>query len=153
MKVQWALLCSTSLIDKERNNLSLINVVEQITLAAQGSEFGAWARMQPPMQLVSLWRRNEAELPERGKQRVLVVAPNGEIPERVTPPPEIDVDLDRFRRYRIRTAVTHFPVCGPGTYEFRIEKRTDNGEWEPAGSVPLDVRYATSEETPEASPE
>ena len=137
MKVVWAILCERVVIDTETNNLSLINVVEEVHVPAQppGSLPEAVSKNLVPglLELVVLWARSDAEIPERGLGRVRIVTPAvGE-----TIANDFDVDLSRFLRLRSRLKLPGLPPGGEGTYLFKIGGKPAGGEWTELFELPL----------------
>jgi len=144
LKVIWAVLCQTSVIDKETNNLSLFNVIEEITIPAEpptGPVEG-----QPVLQgiaavvdIVTLWARSNPDVPERGYGRLQFSSPSdqGVMIPRVLG--EYEVDLSRYLRLRHRTRMAGFPITGQGMYRFVIDSKSEDGDWETMFEVPLRV--------------
>lgn len=128
----WTVLCSKSIIDKDSNSISLLEVIEQIT----GRGVKGEAVVPIPMELVSLWARTDPEKPARGRARVCLIEPDGSERD----PFEIDIDLMTYQRSRTRFQMSGLPIRLAGRYYFRIEIHTQGEEgWGEVSRIPLEV--------------
>jgi hypothetical protein len=139
----WTVPCRVTITDQDTNNVSLIEVVEEINLAPAAVRFDP-ARPRLPLffDVVTLWARERSDDPEVGFGRVLLFSPQGDLLiEQST-----EIDLREKRRLRTFGRIIEFPTRGPGVYHFRVERRAGDGEeWQLAAMIPLDV---TIEEAP-----
>jgi hypothetical protein len=132
----WSVLCSKSVIDKESNNLSLIDTLEQVNLL--GVEVGKAALIPLKAELVSLWTRDDFDVPQAGKGRTLVKTPHDEELGRI----EFDVNLTENIRLRTRNQMVGIPVKEAGVQFFVIEiQQQDTEDWAEVARIPLDVRF------------
>lgn len=145
----WTVLCQRSTIDKYSNNISLSDVLEQLTVSASllheqqptgGTPVGA---LVFHFELVSLWSRANEAQPALGHARVVILSPSGGITE----PQPIQVDLREYERMRTRQRFGGLPVREAGQFIFRVEYR-DDGEstWREVAAVPLKVIIEPSPE-------
>ena len=71
MKVIWAVLCQSAVIDKDTNNVSLLNVIEEVKVPAKPpAELTATdLNLISPatFELVTLWTRSDPGAEERGR--------------------------------------------------------------------------------------
>mgnify|MGYP001026944367 CR=1 FL=1 len=137
----WTVVCRQSVIDRDSNNVSLLNVLEQITLHGE-AEADADERALVPigMEVVTLWSRSDYDVPAGGVQKLTLLSPSGE----VLASGEQHTDLSKHRRFRNRARFRGLPLAGPGRYVFRVEQReTDDAEWHHVTDVPLEVLLAT----------
>lgn len=127
----WSVLCTRSSIDSETNNISLLEVVEKLTL------FGGRNEGVVPIQveLVTLWSRENLADEESGEARMTCLAPDG---THLVPPTPYTVDLTQFGRTRHRNRINGIPVRGSGKYTFLTELRRDD-EWTAVSRVPLEI--------------
>lgn len=143
MKVIWAILCQNSVIDGDTNNVSLFNVVEELTLPApppeapRGRQLTVGLTLAPLFQLVVLWTRSNQEVPEQARGRVRLLLPNDQ--EAVNQ--EFEVDLTQYLRLRNRINIAAFPVGPEGIYRFVVEGMTGTSEWAQMFELPLRVVF------------
>jgi len=134
----WSVLCSRSVLDAETNNMTLVEVIEQINIVIPPSPPPAEGRGLAPMslELVSLWMRDNLDVPERAQSRIRILLPNGTEAASMSN----DVDLSTFARARLRGRMQGVPIENNvgGTYEFVVEKK-EGDSWRQVASVPLQV--------------
>ena len=145
MKVIWALLCENVITNQQTNNVSLIEVVDQLTVPApppgnvakQDEKFDTFLNMR----LVVLWARSDRDVPERGQARVRIIAPDGKEAQST----EHQVDLSEVPRSRAigRIVGFPFPLTDEGEHLFRVEKRTSDSSWRKEFELPLWVQIQT----------
>jgi hypothetical protein len=100
--------------------------------------------------VVTLWARENPEVPETGLGRILFLSPQGE----TLIEQDVEVDLREVKRLRSFGRITGFPTRGPGVYHFRIDSRpSDTAEWRQVGRVPLDVSIEPVPDEPRANGE
>ena len=130
----WSVLCRKVSIDRETNNVSLFDVLEQVQLYQWSGEFSAIAG---PFELASLWYRSD--IPSRAEARVTLRGPSNRLLTDLTQ----EIDLREFRRVRARYVIANIPIEGPGTYRFVVECKQQNAEvWSEVASLPLEVVVA-----------
>ena len=134
----WTIPCRVSITDRETNNISMIEVLEEITLPTA-------LEQQPDSQLVpaifdviTLWGRQNDETPESGFGRFQLVSPSGEALMTY----EYDVDLQVHQRRRILGRLIGFPLVPAGKYRFQVERRHDrDAVWEIVATIPIAIRH------------
>lgn len=132
----WSVLCLRASIDRETNNVSLFDVVEQIQVLGRAGTPGVVG----PFELVSLWRRT-LSLPERGQVRVSIRGPSGHLYVQQVQ----DIDLREFQRMRARFRITAIPIEGSGTYQISVElQQTDGEAWGKVANIPVEIELVTS---------
>ena len=138
----WTVLCQRSLIDIDSNNISLIDVIEQISMSAPTpSEQQSKGQIQVGtvpfnFEVVSLWSRAEESQPALGQCRVTLLSPSGPLGEAN----HVPVDLRKYERTRIRQRFGGLSVSKAGQYFFRVEYRDDGEtEWCEVGAIPFKV--------------
>jgi hypothetical protein len=131
----WTVVCARSSIDSESNNISLFDVLEQLTL--QGPLPEGRGQLAIPHEIVSLWTRERLDEGATGESRIKMVAPSGWTTEGRT----IQLDLTRFNRLRTRGRPAALPVEGSGLYWIVTEFRPGPGtEWQEVARAPLELR-------------
>lgn len=139
----WTVLCSRSSIDRETNNVSLFDVLEQITIEDWAGHPGL---VPGQFELVSLWSRYELDRPSRGEARLTLRTPGGGTHAEQMQP----IDLREYRRLRNRTRLPAIPIDVPGSYRFVIEcRQMDQEEWVQVAIVPLEVQVAAAAQGPQ----
>lgn len=130
----WSVLCSRSVIDSETNNVSIQDVIEQITIKAEPTENGF---LPFPLELITLWGRRDINKPSMGSERVAFVTPSGKN-EIIS---EAEIDLTNVERHRQRVRFPGLPVSESGRYYFKVEVRSGNNEWKQVSAIPLQVVF------------
>ena len=132
MQHVWTVLCSRSVIDPDTNNMSLQNVIEQLTVSGEVKPEG---RILCRMELTTLWCRPEDGVPTMGLARVTVESPA----EEALGSTQYAVDLSVAPRYRQRTKFDFLPINTLGRYVFKVEQQRSDGDWRVEAQIPLQV--------------
>lgn len=143
----WSVLCYKGCLDQYTNQVSLLDVIDQVVVRPLGEQppINTKAAMPIHLNIVSLWGRAEADKPERIQVRVVVVAPDG---SEIRPGGHVDGDLETKWRLRTFMRFDSMPFRGAGHYRFAVEHRSNEGdEWRRVASLPLDLRI---EPTPQS---
>ena len=131
----WSIACERSTTDRETNNLSLLNILEQVNLLGPAPDPAAKMALPLHFELTSLWCRSNPDQAEESIGRIKMRAPNGaEILES-----EFPVDLTQNIRMRTQMRSIAFPLLGTGRYTFTVEIRRADGNWEHVARIPLQV--------------
>lgn len=147
MKVIWALLCEKAILDRDTNNASFINVVEEITVPASPPKIPSGSDIEPilmlDLRMAILWARSNPDMPESGEARVRLIAPD----ETASVSAELMVDLTESQRMR---GIGHliespFPVLQEGQYLFKVEAKTEGLDWQEMFELPLWVKVQTDD--------
>ncbi len=149
----WSVLCDRSVIDKSSNQVSLLNVVESLTLFMDGEELEKLRRSESDsaelpafrrrMHFVTWWVRSDLDTPETVPIRVVLISPGGERGEAA----HATVDLSENSSYRIQIAIDGLRFLGEGRYWLAVEEQRGPEEWHEVARVPLrlTLREATEE--------
>jgi hypothetical protein len=138
----WTVVCSRSVIDRDSNNVSLQNVIEQLRIKAESASEGVCPL---PLHVVTLWARSDLEIPARGYMRLTFLSPSSEA---LIGPLETAIDLIDYRRHRTRAGFEGLPLREPGRYVFLVELRVeDKDEWQRVAAIPLEIDFMPPEET------
>lgn len=142
--LEWAILCSQSLVDSQTNNISLVNLIEQIKFEGEvkdksktfNSEDGEI--IQVSMELVSRFRKLvDPEEVISFECEVDFLDPNGK--RLATFNNEILLDTE-IQNLRMRFGIAGLKVTKSGLYNFVIMLREKGGKaYTEFGKVPLDV--------------
>ena len=155
MNVIWAILCQNVIVSQQSNNISLIEVIDELTvpvpppqtLGESDEEFSATLDFR----LTVFWARSDHRIPERGQSRVKLVAPDG----RESTPVEQEIDLTQFPRMRSigRMIGSPLPLTQEGQYRFIIEVKTPDSDWQEVSELPLWVAIQTDNPPGEKRPQ
>jgi hypothetical protein len=132
----WSILCAGSSLDKESNNLTLYNVIEQLTIS-RPKTVAENTPIQLPlyMELITTWKKIFPEDFVESEIKIDIVAPNGKILSEINYNFEIPKDKQRHRQI---TKMSGFAVTDAGEYLFRIHAReTKKDNFVSVGEVPL----------------
>ena len=133
-KLVWAVLCHKSVIDKDSNQLSLFDTIEQLKIEVS-EPLPAKAAVPLVAQLATFWTRTDLEAPEKVPARIRFIAPSGKT--LATSPFEVDVQSKP--NHRVIMKMQGLPVVGSGRYWFVVELKVTGGRFKPQARLPLDV--------------
>jgi hypothetical protein len=138
----WTILCGKVTIDSQTNNVSLIDITEEITLAVDPEHditqpLPLPALVPISLDLVSVFQRNDKATPERAVARATFVRPNG---ESYAPVP-YDIDLTTAARGRCVIHAHGLPVVEAGDHFFRVEIETTPGQFLEVATVHVEVKF------------
>lgn len=137
----WSLLCRRSVIDSETNNLSVYDILEQLTVdikIKKGNEDKA-TKINVPIEyeVISFWIKASEIKEFKGGIRLEIVNPEGMVEKTFEQPLEIPKDK---RRLRSRIRINGFVADMPGNYIFRISyKESTKEQYKKAADIPLEV--------------
>ncbi len=132
----WTVICSRSVIDEESKNISLMDIVEQVTISAESAKQKE-TLLPLPFEVVTLWAREAASGKSETEARLRLLSPeNKEIHHQ-----SYRVDLQDHPRMRTRIRVPGLPFLGAGIYTFCVDLRRQDGEtWREVAHIPLQVQ-------------
>ena len=139
----WTVLCSRSVIDRETNNMSLFEVIEQLTLgdASPPAERSAEDEGLAPIQLelVTLWTRHRDDESESGRARIRFYRPSGWFDPLTR---EYNIDLTVHRRVRNRSKLAGLAIREPGRHHFETSVWDEAGDdWHVVATTPLEITF------------
>lgn len=125
-----------TVIDKESNNMSLIDIVEQLQARGPRPQPGGRAAIPLNAEVVTLWSRTNNDVPVMGYSRTTLENPSGgQMIEILS-----DIDLTAHNRRRMRGKIELLPVPENGMYLIKVFQRTEEtADWEQVAKVPLEV--------------
>ena len=146
MEVTWSIFCQSSAIDRDTNNLSLFNVIEELTVPVPPPQLQTGQPLPEGLtvanlELVTLFTRSDPQVPERGRGRVRLLLPEG----REALNQEFEVDLTQYLRLRMRVKVPGFPTGDAGMYRFLVDGITDTSDWIEMFELPIRVALQPQE--------
>lgn len=137
----WSVLCSRSLIDVDTQNMSLLDVIEEVSVAE--SVFQGEESVTLPMrfEFVICWARKNPKSPTKGKGRLTLMSPSGKQQDQKS----FDLDLSEYIRSRTRIRLPGLELTGPGVYTFRVELQQEGlAQWQEVASIPLSIQSVAS---------
>lgn len=144
MKHIWSVLCRHASVEAEVNVVSLLDVMEEITIEfppsgpppATGAE-----HLAIPMELVSLWRK-ENEREKGGRLRIILKTPRDPQP-RTRPEADLVFKPDAPNA-RLTAKIQQILWRGPGEYTYVVQLRTKAGAWKTIAELPFILRSKDS---------
>lgn len=147
MRVSWAVICESSVVDQETNRVSLFNILEEIQVPEPLDDAIAEEASLPAapvkFELFILFARSDLAVGEQGKGRIQMRFP-GDTPAEKSPgpSPEFEIQLTSARQHRVRIRFPVMPYYGEGNYHFGIEVATETEDWQKLFDAPLVVSYS-----------
>jgi hypothetical protein len=145
----WTVLCSHAVVDKDTNNVSLHNVIEQVNVKGTIPAPDKPLMVPINMNLISLWVRGADNKPCQGKIRIETILPSGKSISKE----ELTVDMSTYERFRSIVRIPAIPVEAAGNDIFRVSLNEDAAEdaskWEIVAEIPLKIVFSPVEAEPE----
>ncbi len=127
----WSVLCQSASFDAQTNNVSLQNILESVMV------FGEPDAAHPAIvqaEIVSLWIRENIDLPAVGQMQAYYIDPNGN----QSPPISLELNLSQGVFHRTRINIPGLPLIAKGEYIFRVEYQLQGDtKWILAATMPL----------------
>lgn len=140
MKHLWSILCRHGVVDKDSNVLTLVDVLEEVSVQFHGATpdpVGSHV-LQIQMELVTLWSKEELDRSKTNRFRVVLETPGDPQP---TVRPECTVKFsDDKLRVRSIAKTTALLWRGVGTYTFFVQVLGAKGKWKTVAELPFEVR-------------
>jgi hypothetical protein len=146
VKVLWSILCQDAVIDRETNNVSLFNIVEEVSIPVEPptktpTSVAPQRLTAADFALVTLWARSDEKVGEQGRGRIRLVLPD----TKEVAQSEFEVDLTTYLRSRFVMRFHGLPGGDQGTYRFIIESKDMAGDWVQMFELPLRVAIQSQE--------
>lgn len=141
MKHIWSVLCAHAIVEQETNTVSLMNVIEQITVQFNEPAVptpGPTHMLPIPLQLVTLWQRDPGKT-AGARFKVFLRTPRDPQPQGHA---EGTIDAGSNPRARITTKVPGIPWLGEGIYAFVVQLFKKR-EWTTVAEVPFWLKLGT----------
>lgn len=137
----WTVLCRKSVIDNESNNLSLYDILEQLSISVKPEKetVKKTVKINLPLEyeVVSLWVKQSSKDGFNGEIKLEIINPEGSVVKTFEQPFIIQ---DNKNRLRSRIRINGFVVDGSGVYLFRISyKEKQEKNFTQISEVPLEV--------------
>jgi hypothetical protein len=127
-KARWLICAQRSLLDQQRQTVSIIDLLDTLTLSGPPPpEAGPLPTLPLEYVVVSLWERDNENVPEVQRIRFNIIGPD----DTVLGTQEAEVDLRPLSRARLIIGAYGLPFAGPGKYSVRLDV-PDGAGWKPA---------------------
>ncbi len=145
LKHIWSVLCSSSIVDQDTNNLSLNSLIEQISIKIskedvekKETEKSKGFAVNIPLQVVTRIMKKVPESSLSFKLKLDLLNPDGQIIDSMKP---IDITLKKeLKNLRVRNNISTLLVDKEGTYTIVISlKETGEVKFTEVDRLPLDV--------------
>lgn len=138
---EWSVLSSSSIVDQDSNNLSLINTIEQIAFDAQlgsGETFNKEGEVIPFNMVITTRLRKliPANLSVKGSLKIDFVDPKHSQMGTFSQDFEMGADI---KNIRIRSGIAGLKVTESGLYHFEIYLKEEDMDYEKIYSLPLEM--------------
>jgi hypothetical protein len=144
---KWIIICQQSIANQETNNISLIEVLEEISIPPPPSSEKALF-LDIDLDVVTSWRKNDnQENDSIYKIQFIIVAPSGETLLQGEPYIKFP---DTSKSYGV-FKLNGLPVSGSGDYKFQIKVLADDDTEIQKVETLLQVRYEQVEDQLENS--
>lgn len=140
---EWSILCSKSIIDKELNNLSLVNLIEQLSFDVEMKDGQVWNEKEGdifPLEMVIVTRLrkiSEPDVTSSGRVGIDLVDPDNNILSSF----EQDFELgEGIENIRMRFGIAGLKLTKSGLYHFAVStKEEGDDKYKKVYSLPLKV--------------
>ena len=137
-------LCHKAATDQDSNQISLLDVIEQIQVEVREKLVGGGV-VPMSAQFATFWTRSHYDVSEKVHARLRVIAPS----DAQLAFTAFEVDLEAKRNYRAVLKLQGLPVSESGRHWFLLETLNDNDTWSERGRFPLDVTINVRPNTPD----
>ncbi|HAT68128.1 MAG: hypothetical protein A2481_00560 [Candidatus Yonathbacteria bacterium RIFOXYC2_FULL_47_9] len=140
----WSVLCETALIDNETNNISLLNIVEQLSISsvpqvAPVSKEGTTEISTIPIkfEIVSFFQRRGVNTSNLEVDATLTFL---DPKNKIIKDGQFKILFPKgMKRLRFRTKMNGLPVTTPGEYRFLL-KIKEGKDFHEISSLPVDIK-------------
>jgi len=149
MKHIWSVLCGKSIIDSQKNNISLIDVLEQLNIKlpsegiAQASEKGITIPIS--FDIVSLWMKDSEEKSEEVMVEIGMNDPENKELSSYNQSLRIPATHQRVRSV---FHIERLSIFRPGVHKIRVKvKKKQDGREQIVAELPLDIRFTMEQKS------
>ena len=146
MKNVWSVLCTKSIIDNETNNISLLDILETISISIHPKQKGVGfikdalepITIKGQFEIVSLLKRSDTKTEfEKAQQLIEFYGPDDKKIQEFTKDIEI---AKKFQRMRVRFRIQELTFSKAGEYKFVIKLKEDGqAKYQTVAEIPLEV--------------
>lgn len=129
----WSVLGTKTLVDSETNNISIIEIIEELTV----ENFTKPGVIQIDYEIVTFWFRENAKKEETIEYKINLVTPSG----KDKGGPEVKYIFGPgIQRNRSRVILKSFPLEELGLYKFHILQKKSGGKFSDVAFIPITVK-------------
>ncbi|HEX9722444.1 MAG TPA: hypothetical protein VGA53_04215 [Candidatus Paceibacterota bacterium] len=150
MKHIWSVLCQRSIVDQKSNNISLIDVLEQLNINVspeQAAKISEGLMIPINFDIVSLWaRKSEQDKPV--KFEIIIDFHNSHGKKLKSFNRAIEV-AQNYQRMRTQVKIVGLQIFESGLHTFKVGIKTRQQEDKPriVAELPLDIKFILSAKT------
>jgi hypothetical protein len=139
----WSVLCSNSTLDRNTNNVSLFNVLEQLNVPKEkfskaADNPAANVVVGVNCELITLWKKAEKDKVVLAEEKIELADPNNKVLGSIINAIEIP---ENSHRARIRVVVNGVKITVEGEYKFKISvKNKEDKNFVEMAQVPLEIK-------------
>ncbi len=143
----FSVLCESSIIDKDTNNITINNVLEQIKIAVSLDDRQLSQKDFPintpiKYEFISLWKNNKPNPKQTFDIELVVLDPNDKIIQTIPQKFKFEIGITRHRSI---FKISGFVATINGTYTFLIRIKTETENiFQKVAKVPLEVEIIKS---------
>ncbi len=131
-------VCLHTIIDKDSNNISLIEIIDQINIETSGTDANKTEYGLIDFEVVTIWERPEIIKPIISRGGISFISPDG----KTLFQEEFDIDLQVHFRCNIVMTISGLAINKEGMYSFQIKSFNEkNNEWITAGNISLLIDF------------
>lgn len=142
----WTLVCTKAVIDQQSQNLSIHDVIDEMTVEITTKEKVPDDFVVPvPFVIVSVWERSQMDVPEDKEScQFRIVNPKG---KELSNFEQVFSMLGPHVRSRVIVNVQGMPMQGAGRYEIQVLGKKGT-RWQKVATVPLVLKFNVKEPLP-----
>lgn len=129
IQLNWAHICHDISIDQTTNNISLFNIIEELTIkrdpfAKLAKEKAGHTAVPVKLEFISLWSKASIKKSIKFDVGIALVSPKGRVIHEIKQSINIP---DGKLRSRLRFGIRLIGIEGDGMYNFKIKAKTKKG--------------------------
>lgn len=153
IKHSWSIICQSSVIDQQTNNISIHNVLEQFTAEHSKAEIELFRKNNPAIgrgipvnftfQMISLWQSQNPKIQPTADVRIELFDSIGDSMQKA----EFKLAFEAGKA-RMRTIITSpfLVVSETGLYHFKVSiKEAGSDDFAEVAEIPLEVSVTTKQ--------
>lgn len=138
----WTIICEKATIDRDTNNISLIEIIEGISVGVEAQQdlnkpLASTIVLPVTWTVVSTYVRDDLTTVEKAEGELRLISPSGQT--MATSP--FEIDLTQFVRMHCLMKFVGWPVSEPGHQLLKVAVKSTEGKQIQTVEVPLEVRF------------